>query len=421
MFFQHSQHLRDLEGRESEVRQAICGKARPRHCFIIPRVDPSTYIRQLEFAAQRSRSDSRVRMSEKKDGLILVTGATGFIALHIIQLLQREGYRVRGTVRSLKNEAKLKPLKSLCPDAKFPIELVEADLTKDNGWDEAAKGCRYCIHVASPFPNAPPKKDEDIMIPAIEGTKRVLKACANAGTIKRIVLTSSISAVHGESSNEEGRVYDENDWSDVSSPDIDAYAKSKTLAERAAWDFVRSLPPEQKIELVTINPSLVMGPSISGVVCTSLELLKRLMEGSMPLIPQMYIAICDVRDVALAHLRAMTEPEAANCRHIITSAHLWLQDMAHILRNEFAPQGYFIPTWPAPYFCLYLYSFIDSSTKLILPRIRQTYTFSNKRMKEVLKVDPHNAQDTLIDTVHGFIECGVVKKTNKYKPKQSEE
>lgn len=353
-------------------------------------------------------------MAERKDGLVLVTGATGFIALHIIRVLQRNGYDVRGTVRSLSNEARIKPLKF----AKFPVELVEADLTQDAGWDEAAKGCTYCIHVASPFPNAPPKRDEDLIIPAVDGTKRILRACVNAGTIKRIVLTSSISAVHGESSNEEGRIYTEDDWSDVSSPDMDAYAKSKTLAEKAAWDFIHALPADKKIELVTVNPSLVMGPSISGVVCTSLELLKRLMEGSMPLIPRLHIAICDVRDVAVAHLRAMTEPTAANCRHLVTSAHLWLQDIAHILRNEFASQGYFIPTWPAPYFSLYLYSFIDNSTKLILPRIGKTYTFSNRRMKEVLKVDPRNASETLIDTVHGFIECGIIKKTNNYRAKQ---
>ncbi|GFY62196.1 putative uncharacterized oxidoreductase YDR541C [Trichonephila inaurata madagascariensis] len=353
-------------------------------------------------------------MSEKKDGIVLVTGASGFIALHIIQLLQKEGFRVRGTVRNLKNEAKVKPLLNLCPDAKYPLELVEADLTSDAGWDEAVKGCRYCIHVASPFPNAPPKREEDLMIPAVEGTKRVLTACSNAGTVKRIVLTSSISSVHGESTNEEGRIYCEDDWSDMNSRALDAYGKSKTVAEKTAWDFIRSLPPEKKMELATVNPSLVMGPSISGVVCTSLELVKRLMDGSMPLIPRMYIAICDVRDVARAHLQAMIVPEAANNRHIVNSGHLWLQDIAHILRNEFSPQGYFIPTWPAPYFALWIYSCVDSSTRLILQRINQTYTFSNRRMKEVLKIEPRKTDNTLVDTVYGMIECGVIKKSKHY-------
>lgn len=360
-------------------------------------------------------------MAESKQGPVLVTGASGFIALHIIQLLQKQGYQVRGTVRSLKNEAKIKPLLNLCPDAKFPLELVEADLTKDEGWEEAAKGCRYCIHVASPFPNAPPKREEDLMVPAVEGTKRILKACLNAGTVKRVVLTSSISAVHGEYTNEDGRVYEEEDWSDVHSPAMDAYAKSKTLAEKAAWDFIQALPAGKKMELATVNPSLVMGPSISGVVCTSLELIKRLMDGSMPLIPRLYIAVCDVRDVALAHLQAMIVPEAANKRHLVNSAHLWLQDIAHMLRNEFHPQGYLVPTWPVPYFALWLYSFVDSSTRLILKRIDQTYTFSNRRMKEVLKVEPRRADETLIDTVHGMIKCGVIAKTKKYVPPNCDE
>ncbi|GIY24203.1 putative uncharacterized oxidoreductase YDR541C [Caerostris extrusa] len=357
-------------------------------------------------------------MSEGKEATVLVTGASGFIALHIIQLLQREGYRVRGTVRNLKNDAKLRPLYNLCPEARYPLELVEADLTSDAGWEEAVKGCDYCLHVASPFPNAPPKSEDDLLIPAVEGTKRVLRACADAGTVKRIVLTSSISAVHGETSNQQGRIYCEDDWSDVNSPAMDAYAKSKTMAEKAAWDFIRSLPADKKMELATINPSLVMGPSISGVVCTSLELIKRLMDGSMPLIPRMYLALCDVRDVARAHMQAMIVPEAANNRHLVNTGHLWLQDLAHILRNEFSPQGYFIPTWPAPYFALWIYSFVDSSTRLILQRINQTYTFSNRRMKEVLKVEPRKAENTLIDTVHGMIDCGVIKRTKHYVPQK---
>ncbi|XP_015915115.1 uncharacterized protein [Parasteatoda tepidariorum] len=354
-------------------------------------------------------------MTADKEDLVLVTGASGFIALHVIQLLQREGYRVRGTVRSLKNEKKVQPLKELCPDARYPLELVEADLTNDSGWDAAAKDCKYAIHIASPFPNAPPKCEDELLIPAVEGTKRVLRACANSGTIKRVVLTSSISAVHGESTNEAGRVYNEDDWTDITSPAVDAYSKSKTMAERAAWEFIRSLPSEKKMELATINPSLVMGPSISGVVCTSLELIKRLMDGSMPLIPRLYLAICDVRDVAEAHLKAMIVPEAANQRHLVNSAHLWLTDIAHILRNEFASMGYFIPTWPVPYIGLWFYSFFDNSTRLILQRINQTYTFSNKRMKEVLKVEGHKAKDTLQDTVHGMIDCGVVKRTWQYR------
>lgn len=346
--------------------------------------------------------------------LVLVTGASGFIALHIVQLLQKEGHRVRGTVRSLKNESKIKPIKSLCPGAKHPIELVEADLNCDDGWDDAVKGCTYVMHVASPFPNTVPKDENDLIRPAVDGTLRVLKACTRTSTVKRVVLTSSISAVHGETASVEGRVYTEDDWTDVTDKGLEPYPKSKTLAEKAAWDYMRSLK-DSAMELVVINPGLVMGPIISGIVCTSVELIKRMMDGSMPLIPRMHLCICDVKDVARAHVNALTAPDAANRRHLVVSGHLWLQDIAHILREAFAPQGYFIPTWPAPNFLLWFYSFVDSSTGLILNRIGRTYTFSNRRMKEVLGVTPREVRDTLVDTVDGLVESGAVKKTKKFR------
>lgn len=356
-------------------------------------------------------------MSKEKEGVILVTGATGFIALHIIQLLQREGYRVRGTVRSLKNEEKLKPLRNLCPDARYPLELVETDLTRDEGWEAAVRGCRYCIHVASPFPNVPPKREADVIVPALEGTNRVLQACASSGTIKRIVLTSSISAVHGEFTNEAGRVYTEDDWTDLSSRDMDTYARSKTMAEKAAWDFIQSLPPGRKIELVTLNPGFVLGPSIRGDASTSLEVIKRLMDCTTPMVPHIYVSICDVRDVALAHLQAMIVPEAANNRYLIVSDHMWMKEIAEVLKSEFGKYGYYISTWTAPYIAVYLVSFIDKSARLVYPRHGQAYTYSNRRMKDVLKVNPRSARETIIDTAHCLIESGALYKARNYKPK----
>lgn len=361
---------------------------------------------------------SRMKMSDSKDALVLVTGATGFVAHHIIQLLQQEGYRVRGTVRNLKNENKLKSLKSLCPDAKYPLEFAEADLTKENGWNDALKGCTYCIHVASPFPNAPPKKEEDVIIPAVEGTKRVLRACAYTDTVKRVVLTSSIAAVHGETSNIENREYTEEDWTDVSSSYADAYSKSKTLAELAAWDFVRALPPERKLELSVVNPGIIFGPCISGLLCTSIEIVKRLMDCSAPMLASIHFTVCDVRDVALAHLRAMTLPEAAGNRHLVRSEHLWMHDIARILKEEFSRYGYFVPSIIAPYIGVYLFSFIDNSSNLVLPRYGKSYLYSNTRMTEVLKINPRCARQTVLDTAYSLIECGMLKKTRKYKAKK---
>ncbi|XP_067138921.1 uncharacterized protein [Centruroides vittatus] len=356
--------------------------------------------------------------NDKETPLVLVTGASGFISLHIIQLLQKEGYKVRGTVRSLKNEAKVKPIRELCPNAKYQLELVEADLTKDDGWRNAVKDCTYVLHVASPFPNVPPESEDDLIKPAVEGTKRVLRACSHSESVKRVVLTSSIASVHGETTVENGKVYNESDWSDVNSPYLDAYAKSKTLAEKAAWDFVKDLPASKRFELATVNPALVIGPIISGTVSTSTEVIKRLMDGSMPMLPRLNFSLCDVRDVAKAHLKAMIVPEAAGNRHIVASDHLWMRDMANILTEEFSQYNYHISAWNAPYITLWFFSCIDKSTSLILKRIGKKYMYDNKRTKEVLGVQLIDIKKSLIDTIYSMIDNGVLKKTSQYRNKR---
>ncbi|XP_076311295.1 uncharacterized protein LOC143225542 isoform X2 [Tachypleus tridentatus] len=353
--------------------------------------------------------------------LVLVTGATGFISSHVIKLLQEDGYKVRGTVRSLQNEEQLKPIKELCPDAPQKIELVEADLTKDEGWNEAVKDCSYVIHVASPFPNIPPASEDEVVKPAVEGTKRILQACADAGTVKRVVLTSSIAAIHGETTLEEGKVYTEDDWTNTESTTLDLYSKSKTMAEKEAWEFVKELPDEKKFELAVINPGLVCGPVLTPTLSTSNEIVKRLLERGMPLVPRVNFCCCDVRDVAQAHLKAMTTPSAEGHRHIICAETVWLKEIALILTKEFKPQGYRIPTVNAPYFAVWLNSFINKSTRLLLPRIGREFKFDNSRMKEVLEISPRDFSQTILDTAYSLIENGIVKKSKKYKQGKKEE
>lgn len=347
--------------------------------------------------------------------IVLVTGASGYLAAHIVKVLQDEGYRVRGTVRNLQDETKVKPLKELCPNADHPLELVEADLLKEETWEAAVKDCSYVIHTASPFPSTPPPNPDDVLKPAVDGTKTVLKACTDAGTVKRVVITGSVAAIHGEMVMEEGKVYTEGDWTNTESASLDLYSKSKTIAERAAWDFVKELSEDKKFELAVVNPGLVLGPVINGAISTSVEIVKRLLEHSMPMVPKANFAVCDVRDVAVAHLKALTLPNAADHRHIICTQNVWVKDIALALSKEFKPHGYNIPSMVAPYFAVWLNSFIDKMSRTILPRIGREFRFDNKRMRDELGITPRELNQTLIDTAYSLIENGFVKKTKKYK------
>ncbi|KAH7971077.1 hypothetical protein HPB49_018633 [Dermacentor silvarum] len=332
-------------------------------------------------------------------GLVLVTGASGFIALHVVRALLKQGFRVRGTVRDANNETKTKPLRTCCPEAQHPVELVEADLLDDSGWADAVKGCQLVVHIASPFPNAEPSHPDDVIRPAVEGTRRVLKFAADAGTVRRVVLTSTMGAVHGEVDTPADREYDENDWTNVDFKGLETYAKSKTLAEKAAWDFVNALPAAKRFELVTVNPSLVFGPPLHGTYGTSIEVVKRLLDKSTPLIPYVNFAVCDVRDVAKAHVQALI-------------------DIAHTLREELSCQGYYIPFLSAPNIGLWLVGFVDRSAKMLYPRVGKVFKFSNKRMREVLKVEPRPIKESILDTAHGLIQAGIIHEAPKYVRKE---
>ena len=231
-------------------------------------------------------------MENSQSPLVLVTGVSGFIASWVAHGALKLGYRVRGTVRSLKNEDKVKHLRDLYPGSKYKIELVEADLLNEECWDAAVLGCDYILHVASPFVIDEPKDPNELILPAINGTLNVLKAASKLEKPpKRVVVTSSTASIaYGTDSR--NHVYTDSDWTVHDSKEfpISAYTKSKVLAERAAWDFVEKLPAEKRFELATINPSLVQGPMLSGSQCSSAEIVKQV---SSPLVflQQKYILI----------------------------------------------------------------------------------------------------------------------------------
>src|SRR5689334_3401897 len=228
---------------------------------------------------------------------LLVTGASGFLAIHtIIQLLQ-QGYKVRGTLRSLTRETEVRYTLANHVQAGGKLEFVEADLLQDSGWEKIVDGCEYILHVASPFPLYAPQNEDDLIIPAVQGTQRVLRAAHDAN-IKRVVIVSSNAAVSA-GHNGENRTFTEEDWSIIEN-NIGAYSKSKTLAEREAWNFINGPENVNKLEMVAINPPLIFGPVPNKDFPTSAEMIRTMMKGEVPVIPRLKIGLVDVRDVAAA-------------------------------------------------------------------------------------------------------------------------
>ena len=347
--------------------------------------------------------------------LILVTGASGFIASHLVQQLLEQGYRVRGTVRSLKNETKIQPLKALGGEANKNLELVEGDLLDAECWAQIIEGCTYVMHTASPFPTQNPSHEDEVIKPAVDGTLNVLRACS--GRVKRVVLTSSVAAIDsGHQSPPNGKAYDETVWSNLDKSGT-VYEKSKHLAEKAAWDYVKGLPEEQKFELAVINPSLVVGPLLTNVVGTSNAIICKIMNKEMPLLPKLSFNVIDVRAIAKAHIVAMKLPEAAGNRHIVCGERMLLSEMALQLEKEFKPMGYGIPTTNAPYPLMWIYGRFDKVVRDILPLIGVDAKYDDSRMRNVLEITPRPVNETLLDTGYSLIEAGHVKKTNKYKPR----
>ena len=270
-----------------------------------------------------------------------------------------------------------------------------------------------------------PSNPDDLIKPAVDGTLAVLKAASEVGTVKRVVLTSSIAAVHDTSialpkEKEESKTFDEESWTNTEDPTLDTYALSKTLAEKAAWDFVKDLPEDKKFELAVINPGVVIGPLLTKRYTTSHLSIKKLLDKSTPAVAKIHFNVTDVRDVALAHVRALTVPEAAGKRHLIVNSPVWFKEIALILQKEFRPQGYPIPVHTAPNILVRVSSIYDKSVKIVVPRLGKEVKYENKRMTEILKISPTDLEKTIIDTANSMIEQGIIKKSKKITKKERE-
>ena len=354
---------------------------------------------------------------------VLVTGASGYIATHIVQQLLLGGkVKVRGTVRSLKNESKAAPLMKLVPDAKYPLELVEADLLNEESWIQAVNGCDYVYHTASPFPFDVPRDENEIIKPAVEGTLNVLKACTAAGSVKRVVLTSSATAVAGGFSIPREKPYNEEDWADEAI--CTAYEKSKVRAERAAWDFVKELDANKKFELATITPTFVIGPPLtpSSAESSSIDAIKKAFTKEVPILIEMSIPIADVRDVAAAHIAAMETPVAAGQRYVVDCGkNLWWKELADIMTEEFGEQGYKPPSFVMPKIGVFFLKAFNSTLRRVYPMIGKDVRFSNEKMISQLGIEPRDPKTSVIDSCYGLIEIGAVEKKPGYRGPHAKE
>lgn len=332
---------------------------------------------------------------------VLVTGASGYIAMHCILQLLQEGYRVRGTLRSPAREKSLRQTFAQHIDADERLEFVTADLLSDEGWQDAVTGCRFVLHIASPNLLIEPQDEDAWIAPARDGTLRVLQASSAAG-VQRVVLTSSIAAVY-PGHNPEGRIFTEDDWARADAG-IGAYPRSKTLAERAAWDFVNNLPAGQKLELAAINPSYVIGPLLDEHRPISVEIVSRLMNREVPGCVRLGFSLVDVRDTAAAHLLAMTAPQAAGKRFICSTEFYWMQEIALLLESQYADRGYHIPTRVFPDFVARLMALFDEGVKRVVPTLGQRIDVSSARLRSTLDWQPRPVDKSILDTAESLIE-----------------
>jgi nucleoside-diphosphate-sugar epimerase len=340
--------------------------------------------------------------------LVLVTGGSGFIGAHCILQLLNGGYRVRTTVRSLKRETDVRSmLKAGGAEPREALSFAVADLMSDAGWSEAVAGCDFVLHVASPFPLRVPKHEDELIIPAREGALRVLRAARDAG-IKRVVLTSSFAAI-GYGRKPTDRPFSEENWTDLNGDDLTAYVKSKTLAERAAWDFVGH--EGGTLELSVVNPVGVFGPVLGPDYSTSIELVRRLMDGAMPGCPRLSFGIVDVRDVADLHLRAMTNPAAKGQRFLaVAGEFMTIQEIAQVLKARMGDAARRVPTKVVPDWVVRLVSLFDSSVAQILPELGKSKNATNEKARRVLGWAPRSNEDAIIAAAESLVRLGKSKK-----------
>ncbi|KAK4944971.1 hypothetical protein LTR10_015648 [Elasticomyces elasticus] len=341
--------------------------------------------------------------------LILVTGGSGFVGSHCIVQLLGKGYRVRTTVRSLARADDVRQMLRVGGVAEEQVNSVEfcaAELTKDDGWQEACKDSSFVLHVASPFPAAAPKHEDELIVPAREGTLRALRAAKAAGTVKRVVVTSSFAAVGYGHEDRNNPTFTEADWTDVNA--APAYPKSKTIAEKAAWDYIEKEGGE--MELAVVNPVAVLGPTLSKSYATSMELVLRLMNGAIPGLPNIKMGLVDVRDVADLHIRAMTDPKAAGQRYIaVAGDFMSMHEIALALKARLGDKARKVTTRQLPDFLVRIVGFFDATVGLIVNELGKNKNASSEKAKSELGWQPRSREDAMVGAAESLEKFGLLK------------
>ena len=332
---------------------------------------------------------------------VLVTGATGYIGLHCVDQLLKQGYAVNGSVRSPERKDEIFEALKKNNTPTDNLNIFTLNLTEDAGWDEGMMGCDYVLHVASPI--SLDAQDEEYFVgPAVAGVERALKF-AKKHQVKKVVLTSSVAAIFETTVLKQ--YYDESDWSDPNKPEINHYAKSKTLAEMAAWDFVKN--EGNPFELAVINPALVIGPSLSGDLGESNKAISLLVGGKMPVTVPLQFGYVDVRDVAAAHILAMQNPSSNGERFALSEKDLWYKDVAKLLRkNGFdkAPKIN-LPKWTAKFLANF-----SNEIKFALPNIGRVRSVKNtSKAKDVLGWNPRPAEESILEIANQIKDMGLIK------------
>lgn len=343
-------------------------------------------------------------MSDTAPQTVLVTGGSGYIAGYVIAALIARGFAVRATIRSLSREAEVRATLKKITDPSG-IQFVAADLNEDAGWAEAVAGCTYVQHVASPIPVADPKHDDELVRPARDGALRVMRAARDAG-VKRVVMTASVASIaygHGNRTTP----YTEEDWTDETNLTATSpYVRSKTIAERAVRDWFKR--EGGALELVTIHPGLVLGAVLGSDFSTSVEAIKKLLEGSVPGLPKLGWAIVDVRDVADMHVAAMLAPGVAGERFIAATDFWWMKDMAAALKRRLGNRGRKVPSMQLPNFAVRLAALFDPLIKSQVFELGRARNVTHEKATRLLGWHPRSVEDSVVETAESLIAHGLV-------------